>query len=284
MQYSSSFKNHLPILYLVATPIGNLQDFSLRAISVLKEVSLVACEDTRVTGLLLNHFAIQKPLLSCHEHNEQEASQKIIAVLNNGQSVAYLSDAGYPLISDPGHRLVQNVINAGLPVSTIGGSSALLNALAASGLASDHFYFYGFLPIKIGERTQVLNSLKNFPDTLIFYEAPHRIGDTLKSMADVFHDRHFVIARELTKIHEEMIRGNLLEINMLNFSDLRGEMVIIIEGAPQNLKNKDDLHLLDELEKLIKIGISLKQSCEILSVQLDIKKNYLYQLYINRKN
>ena len=283
MEYSSSYKSNLPILYLVATPIGNLQDFSLRAINTLKQVNLIACEDTRVTAKLLNHYEIDKPLLACHEHNEQEASIKIVEILNNGQSVAYLSDAGYPLISDPGHRLVQNVINAGFPVSTIGGSSALLNALAASGLASDHFYFYGFLPVKASERTQVLKSLEQFADTLIFYEAPHRISETLKALAEVFKDRRFVIARELTKIHEEIIRGNLLEVNTINSENLRGEIVIIVEGAPQNISENNDIYLLNEIDKLLKIGLSLKQSCEVLSVQLSKKKNYLYQLYIKEK-
>lgn len=283
MERISSFKNNRPIFYLVASPIGNLDDFSSRAVKILQEVTYIACEDTRVTGKLLQVFHIEKPLISCHEHNEEEASEKIIHLLQNGESVAYLSDAGYPLVSDPGARVVKKVIAHGFPVSTIGGSSAFLNALTASGLPTDHFYFYGFLPSKTKEREEVLKTLVNFPDTIIFYEAPHRIEATMQSLAKVFLDRRFVIGRELTKIHEEMIRGTLDEIDQLDFSLLRGEMVLLIEGAGTHPKDEPIEHLLPTLQELVSLGLPLKKACEITSNLTGVKKNELYQLYLKNK-
>lgn len=283
MERISSFKNNQSVFYLVASPIGNLDDFSSRAVKTLQEVAYIACEDTRVTGKLLQVFHIEKPLISCHEHNEEEVSVNIIRLLQNGKSVAYLSDAGYPLVSDPGARVVKKVIEHGFPVSTIGGSSAFLNALTASGLPTDHFYFYGFLPSKTKEREEVLKTLINFPDTLIFYEAPHRIEATMRSLAKVFLNRRFVIGRELTKIHEEMIRGTLDEIDQLDFSLLRGEMVLLIEGAGTQLKDEPIEHLLPSLQELVSLGLPLKKACEIISNLTGVKKNELYQLYLKNK-
>ncbi|MGI6713913.1 MAG: 16S rRNA (cytidine(1402)-2'-O)-methyltransferase [Bacilli bacterium] len=283
METISSFKTNQPIFYLVATPIGNLDDFSFRAVKILQDVSIIACEDTRVSGKLLKAYQISKPLFACHEHNEEETGEKIVNFLKKGESVAYLSDAGYPLVSDPGARVVRKVIEQGFPVSTIGGSSAFLNALTASGLPADHFCFYGFLPTKTKERDEVLTTLNHFPYTLIFYEAPHRIEETLRALAKVWPHRRFVIGRELTKIHEEMIRGTLNEIDLLNFAKLRGEMVLLVEGAVTTKAEYDTEKLQSALADLIAEGLSLKNACAILSKLTGVKKNELYQLHLKQK-
>src|SRR5580692_742977 len=189
-------------LYLVGTPIGNLEDITFRAVRILKEAELIACEDTRQTRRLLEHYGIGKPTISYHEHNEAERSQELVAKLLNGTTVALVSDAGMPLISDPGYRLVRAAIDSGVRVEAVPGASALLTALAASGLATDSFHFSGFLPAKTGQRLRALEALKNETATLIFYEAPHRIVEALAAVEETLRDRPVVVARELTKIHE----------------------------------------------------------------------------------
>lgn len=281
---SSSFTSKRPLLYLIATPLGNLGDFSARAITTLKDVALVACEDTRVSGKLLMNFDIKKPLISCREHNEEAASIKIIATLQQGASVAYMSDAGYPGISDPGARLVANVLASGFDVSTIGGSSAFLNALVASGLPSDHFYFHGFLPAKANEQKQVLQTLAALPFTLIFYEAPHRAQATLTSLLKSLGPRPAVIARELTKIHEEFIRGSLEELASIPADEFRGEIVLLIGGAEVTAAPIDEDHLINLISEQIKNGQTLKASCALVANVTGTKKNYLYQLFLNKKS
>lgn len=218
-------------LFVVATPIGNLQDLSPRAIEVLQQVDLIACEDTRQTIKLLNRFGIQKPLTSYHEFNEEKKAQEIAGLLAGDSTIAIVSDAGTPAISDPGYRLVRLCRTRGIPVVPIPGPNAALAALSASGLPSDEFVFLGFLPSKKTARRDRLASLSNLTSTLIFYEAPHRIEATLEDMQDVLGDREVSIARELTKIHEEFLFGKL--------SDVRpqvkalGEFVIVVGGATE---------------------------------------------------
>ena len=204
MKRRFSYENG-PTCFLVATPIGNLGDFSSRAIEVLNSVSYIACEDTRTSSALLSRFNIKKPLISYHEHNEQECSNKLIPILKEGNSVAIISDAGYPGISDPGYIIVNHCIEEDIPVSVIPGANAFLPALIASGLKNDHFYFHGFLPSKPSHRKKELESLVNIPVTLIFYESPHRIMDTLNDFNTYFKNRKMCLARELTKKFEEFI-------------------------------------------------------------------------------
>jgi len=206
--------NCLPgILYLISTPIGNLEDITLRALRILREeVTLVACEDTRQTLKLLQHFEIRKPMMACHEHNENARALEIIGILNRGEAVALLSDAGTPLISDPGYRLVGAALAAGIDVVPIPGASAALAALAASGLPTNEFRFIGFLPPKQTARRKALAALAAESATLIAYESPHRILESLSDLADVLGDRKIVLARELTKLHEEFLRGSASEI------------------------------------------------------------------------
>jgi 16S rRNA (cytidine1402-2'-O)-methyltransferase len=221
-------------LYLVATPIGNLEDITLRALRILKEVDQIACEDTRHTLKLLNHFEIQKPLVSYHEHNELTRAPELVLAMENGSSIALVSDAGMPLVSDPGHRLVALAIRHHVPVVPIPGPSALLTALSASGLPNEEFLFLGFLPQRSGERQRALEHLRIEDRTLIFYEAPHRIADTVADALAALGDRPACLAREVTKLHEEFRRGRLSELaDSLEKRPAKGEITLIIGPADQ---------------------------------------------------
>ena len=199
-------------LYLVATPIGNLEDITLRALRVLREVDLIACEDTRHTSKLLQHYEISKRMVSYHEHNERERAAELVNLLQQGARIALVSDAGTPVVSDPGHRLVAACIEKNIPVIPVPGPSAAVAALGAAGLASNEFLFVGFLPSRSGERRRALEGLRTVPQTMVFYEAPHRIAETLADAAELLGPRPAVVARELTKLHEEFARGTLTEL------------------------------------------------------------------------
>jgi 16S rRNA (cytidine1402-2'-O)-methyltransferase len=219
-------------LYLVGTPIGNLEDITLRALRVLKEADVIACEDTRQTQKLLNHYGIQKRLVSYHEHNELTRAPELVIELEQGARVALVSDAGMPLISDPGHRLVGLCLRHGVPVVPIPGPSAFVAALAASGLPADEFHFVGFLPARAGERRRALGRLAGETRTLVFYEAPHRLLEMLRDARDVLGDRPAAIARELTKLHEEIVRDTLDRlVERLKTKPPRGEITLLI-GPP----------------------------------------------------
>jgi 16S rRNA (cytidine1402-2'-O)-methyltransferase len=221
------------VLYLVATPIGNLEDITLRALRILKEVDQIACEDTRHSLKLLNHFGIQKPLISYHEHNEITRAAELVHAMEQGAAIALISDAGMPLVSDPGHRLVALAIRHHIPVVPIPGAAALLAALSASGLPSEEFLFLGFLPARSGERRRALEHLRIEDRTLVFYEAPHRIAETVADAREILGDRLACLARELTKMHEEFRRGRLSELEEeLAERPVKGEITLII-GAPE---------------------------------------------------
>ena len=271
------------ICYLIATPIGNLSDISSRALEILSKVEVVACEDTRNTSLLLSKFGLHKTLISYHEHNEQECSQKLLAMLKNGSSIAIVSDAGYPGISDPGSVIVSHCINQDIPVSIIPGANASLPALIASGLDNKHYYYHGFLPSKPSERKKELELLSSIPVTLIFYESPHRILDTLNDMLNILGDRKVCLCRELTKLHEEFIRGTLNELITLDESTLRGEMVLVVEGSSNVRNDYSEEELIKLVNEELKSGTSLKQACQEVSKITGEKKNKLYQLMINQK-
>jgi len=275
---NKSFDNKTPLLYLVATPIGNLQEMSNRALNVLKEMDVIAAEDTRNTFMLLSQYGIKKELFSLREHNELEASKHVIELLKSGKKVAYVSDAGYPGISDPGYLLVKTAIENGISVSTISGSSAFINALVASGLPTDHFYFYGFLSKKGNDAKKALEDMLEREETLIFYESPHHIEETIKLLHSVFGDRRCVIARELTKLNEEYIRGSLLELTELDFSTLKGEMVILVEGKSQSDNEINDSLIQKRLEFIINKGVSKKAAIEIVSDELKVGKNRVYKI------
>ena len=282
MKRNQSYVNGKPILYLIATPIGNLKEFTPRAVELLKEADYVGCEDTRNSKLLFDHFGITTTLVSCHEHNENEASEQLINHMLDGKKVCYVSDAGYPGISDPGSRLVKKALDNDINVSVVNGSSAFLTALIASGLETDHFYFHGFLASKDSQRENELETMINRKETLIFYESPHRILKTLTSMHKVLGNRKVCLCRELTKKFEEYIRGTLEELITLDESTLKGEMVIIVEGN----KDEESLHVSDEdimayVKSLTSVGISTKDAIKNAANTLKINKNYIYKIIHN---
>lgn len=280
MKRSKSFESDNNLLYLVATPIGNMSEVSSRTISILSNVDVVAAEDTRNTGSLLAKLGINKELFSLREHNENEASEHIIQLIKQGKKVAYVSDAGYPGISDPGYLLVQNALREDIRVSTVSGPCAFINALVASGLETNHFYFHGFLSAKDNEAKKELETLKERKETLIFYESPHRINRMLINLNDVLGNRKAVIARELTKLNEEYIRGNLLELIEIDESTLKGEMVVLVEGN----KNKpiiSDQKIRERVGYYMERGYSKKDAAEMVSQELDVPKNQIKKLIIN---
>ena len=214
-------------LFIVSTPIGNLSEASKRVIDTLNMVDIVACEDTRNTRKLLSHFDIHKPMISYHNFNEDEESYKLIVLLKEGKNIALVSDAGYPLISDPGYILVNKLADEDIKMTVISGPSAGINALVASGLETSHYLFYGFLNAKSSKAKTELEALRAFPYTLIFYEAPHRINKMLNLLYEVYGNRKVCVARELTKLHEEFVRGNLLDVKDKEY---KGEIVVVVEG------------------------------------------------------
>ena len=278
MTRSKPFNNTKPVLYLIATPIGNLKEMSPRALEVLEDMDLIAAEDTRNTYTLLSHYGIKKELFSLREHNENEASNHLINLLKQGKKIAYVSDAGYPGISDPGYLLVKNAINNDIAVSIVSGSSAFINALVASGLPTDHFYFYGFLSKKGNDARRALENLKSKEETLIFYESPHQIKETINLMYEMLGDREAVLARELTKINEEYVRGTLKELNELDFSTIKGEIVVVVSGLPKTEMILDDETIINRLEYYINKGVNKKVAIEIVVDELQVRKNHVYKL------
>jgi len=267
-------------LFIVATPIGNLNEISSRALEVLKSVDVIACEDTRNTIKLLSHFDIHTKLITYHNFNEKESSKGIIKLLKEGKSIALVSDAGYPLISDPGYELVNDVIDEGFNITTISGPNAALNALVASGLKTNHYLFYGFLNSKSSQAKKELESLKDFPYTIIFYEAPHRIEKTIKLMYEVFGDRKAVIARELTKLHEQYYRDTLDKLT--NLKDLKGEIVILVQGYEKKDIQISESELFNKIDILINKGYKTKEAVNQISEEYNISKNTIYNSYLKR--
>ena len=280
MKRTQNFVNNKPTLYLIATPIGNLSEFTPRAIEILKEADYVGCEDTRNSKILFDHFGISTTLISCHEHNENEASEQLISYLLNGKNVCYVSDAGYPGISDPGSRLVKKALDNDINVSVVNGSSAFLTALVASGLETDHFYFHGFLASKESQSDNVLKEMINRKETLIFYESPHRIMKTLVSMQKIFGNRKICLCRELTKKFEEYIRGTLDELVTLDENTLKGEMVVIVEGNKDEISSfVSDEEIMAYVNSLTEVGLSTKDAIKNASSTLKVNKNYIYKLF-----
>ena len=273
-------------LYVVATPIGNMGDISLRALQTLSLCTVIACEDTRMTGQLLARLSIDKPLLSAHQHNEREVAEKIIHRLQEGERIALVSDAGTPAISDPGARIVDAVISAGLRVIPIAGASAAVAAISASGLIADQFHFVGFLPARDKQREAVLDSLKNSTATLVFYEAPHRITETIAAMVRVFEpNRQIVIARELSKVFEQIHRCPLSEATAWLTSDpnhQRGEFVVLIEAAAA--KDNDGLDDAIRVLDILLEECSVSQAAALTSRITGVKKNQLYEIALARTN
>lgn len=273
-----NFDENLHILYLIPTPIGNLEEMNPRAINILKSVLAIGCEDTRVSKQLLANFGISNKLISCHEHNEEMASEELLKYLETG-NIAYVSDAGYPGISDPGHRLVVKALENEFKVSVISGPNAMLNALVGSGLDTSHFYFHGFLASKQSARLKELEDLKHKKETMIFYESPHRITDTLLDLKDVLGNRKACIARELTKRFEEFIREDLNTLASLDANTLKGEMVIVVDGEKEDKQINLDV-VLSYAKELIKNGVNTKLAAKLASEKYNVSKNVIYNAII----
>ena len=271
-------------IYLVATPIGNLEDITLRALRVLKEVDLIAAEDTRNTLKLLNHFEISKPLISYHRHNEEIKVDSLIEKAKQGQNIAVVSDAGTPGISDPGEVIVKEAIKENIEVIPIPGACAAINALIASGLDTTEFAFFGFLPLNKKLRKEKLDEIKNENKTVIIYEAPHKLTNTLQDLKQIVENRNIVLARELTKIHEEFIRGNIDEV-ISKTDSLKGEMIILIEGTIKEERENplNELTLGEHYEFYKSQGLDKKDIIKNIAKDKGVNKNEIYMYFINKK-
>jgi 16S rRNA (cytidine1402-2'-O)-methyltransferase len=272
-------------LFLVSTPIGNLEDITLRAIRVLKEVDLIACEDTRRTRILLSHYGIHTALTSLYDEIERKKGEVLVEKLLDGRSLAYVSDAGTPLISDPGYHLVRLAIEAGIPVVPVPGPSAVITALSIAGMPSDRFAFFGFLPEKAGRRQSFLQKLKTLPMTLVFYESPRRIVDSLKDIRDVLGDRDVAVTRELTKVFEEVIRGRVDElVGKLEAQDIKGEITLLVGGAPGKPEAGDG-----EIEALYREieqqgDFSTRDLAARIARELDLPRKRVYELVLKLRS
>lgn len=272
------------ILYIVATPIGNLEDITLRAIRTLREADVIAAEDTRHTQVLLKHFAINTPLTSFHEHNERAKTAQLVTRLERGESIALVSDAGTPAISDPGYRLVVAAIGAGIRVIPIAGPSALIAALSAAGLPTDGFDFRGFLPARKQERRSKLQELRDGRYTMVFYETPHRLQESLDDVREILGDRRMVLAREVTKLHEEFLRGRISEvIGEVSRREIRGEMTLVIEGCSDSNAASEEA-LVDEIDNLKGEGMRIKEIAEIIGEKYGYSKREIYRLALGKKD
>ncbi|ANB60138.1 16S rRNA (cytidine(1402)-2'-O)-methyltransferase [Anoxybacteroides amylolyticum] len=284
-QQKSFAKESVGTLYIVPTPIGNLEDITLRALRVLKEVDWIAAEDTRQTKKLLNHFEIKTPVISYHEHNKYASGAKIIEWLQEGKNIALVSDAGMPAISDPGYELVAAAIEAKCTVVPLPGANAAVTALVASGLPTEHFYFFGFLDRAKKEKKKQLDALKHVRDTLIFYEAPHRLEDTLLVMQEVLGERKLALCRELTKRFEEFIRGTMSEVmEWVKQREVRGEFCIVVEGAKEYEETTDEwwqpLSIVEHVDYYVQEKhMNTKEAIKQVAVDRNIPKREIYQAY-----
>ena len=273
------------VLYVVATPIGNLDDITLRAINVLKSVDLIAAEDTRHSLKLLNHLDISKPLISYHRHNEEEKTDVILDKIDEGNNIALISDAGTPVISDPGEIIVKKALERNISVIPIPGACAIITALMAAGVNTRNFTFYGFLSINKKIRMKELEQIKNNKSTIILYEAPHKIINTLRDLEEYVGERQIVLARELTKIHEEFIRGNIKEVRA-KLDSPKGEYVIIINEDnffDENLENKINKLTLEEHYKYYeKMGMDKKEIIKKIAKDRGVPKNEIYQQFLEK--
>ncbi|MFC4558539.1 16S rRNA (cytidine(1402)-2'-O)-methyltransferase [Virgibacillus kekensis] len=272
-------------LYVVPTPIGNLEDITFRALKTLKEVSVIAAEDTRNTRKLLTHFEISTPLVSYHEHNKEGREKQLLGRLENGDSIAVVSDAGMPAISDPGYELVQAAVKHDFPVVVLPGANAALCALVGSGLPATEFLFYGFLPRKKKDRLEELERLKGQQATLLFYESPYRLKEMLKSLQESFGDRQATVARELTKRFEEYVRGTIQELIVwADQQELKGEFCVIVEGNDQPHSVEDELwwsniSIIEHVDHYISEGYSSKGAIKQVAMDRKIPKREVYQKY-----
>lgn len=285
MKVTSSFKDQTNGLYIVPTPIGNLEDMTYRAVRILQEADIIAAEDTRQTMKLCNHFEIDTKLVSYHEYNKQVSGERLLEDLLSGKQVALVSDAGMPGISDPGSDLIRLAIAADIPVVVLPGANAALTALVASGLPTERFLYYGFLPRKKKERREALETLRYEQGTLIFYEAPHRLKEMLGGVLEILGDRQLTLARELTKRYEEYIRGSVTEALDWASEEVRGEFVVIVEGTteerPSEIQQEADP--LDQIERYIADGEKPNAALKRVAKERGLDRQALYLSYHESK-
>lgn len=267
--------DNTPTLYLVPTPIGNLDDFTFRGVEILKKVDVIFSEDTRVTLNLLNHFNIKKHLVASHKFNEEKSSAKLLSYLNEGKNVALVTDRGTPLLSDPGNICVKKVVEMGYNVVSLPGATAAIPALTSSSIDSSRFLFYGFLNSKQSKRLKELELLKDVKYTIIFYEAPHRIIDTLNDMKQVFKNRYISISREISKKYEEIYRGTIEEV-MKELNEPKGEFVIVVSGNDEEV-SYDDLSVQDHVDMYVRDGYTLKDAIKKVAKDRNVAKNDIYR-------
>ena len=265
------------VVYIIPTPIGNMDDITFRALNILKEVDVLFCEDTRVTGQLLKHFNISKKMISSHKYNEDNNKEKLLSYLDNGQSVGIVSDRGTPIISDPGYALVKCAIDHNYGVVSLPGATALIPALTSSGIVPQPFLFYGFLNNKKSQRKKELENLKYENTTLIFYEAPHRIVETLKDMLDIMGNRNISISREITKKYEEIYRGSI-ESLIDEIQNIKGEIVIVLEGNKEK-EDYSDIDLVGHVNLYIEKGMKIMDAIKEVAKERSMKKSDVYNIY-----
>lgn len=269
-----------PTLFLVATPIGNLDDITFRAINTLKEVDVIFCEDTRVTQQLLNHFSIKNKLISLHNFNEETVKERVLNYLQENKNVAIVTDRGTPIISDPGYKTVKYVKDNGYNVVSIPGACAMVCAITASGLSSEHFLFYGFLDSKESHQLEELNTLESYDYSIVFYEAPHRLVKTLNNIYKVFGNRNISISKEISKLHEMVFTGTLEEaIN--DIKDPKGEYVLVV--APSLKKVNNDMDIIENVDLYINSGLSMMDAIKKVARERKVAKNIIYKEYIERR-
>ena len=270
-----------PTVYLIPTPIGNMEDITLRAINILKKVEVLFTEDTRVTGLLLNNLNIKKKLISSHKYNEETNFEKILKYLHDGHDVGIVTDRGTPIISDPGYGLTKFVIENGFNLVCLPGATALIPALAVSGLPADKFLFYGFLDSRQSKRRKELENIKLIKETIIFYESPHRIEETLNDMGNILGNRRISISREISKLYEEVYRGNIWEI-LKQGINIKGEFVIVVSGNNEEVIINQNEYL-NEIDVLIKDGVKTNDAIKIVSKKYNLNKSDVYKEYHENK-
>lgn len=271
-----------PSLYLIPTPIGNLDDITVRALKVLSEVDFILCEDTRESSKLLNHFDIKKKLVSCHEYNEEKVKDYVVSELKSGKNIGLITDQGSPIVSDPGFVVVRKVIDEGFNVISLPGATAFVPALTSSGISPSPFLFYGFLQNKEVKLKKELISLQKLPYTLIFYEAPHRIFKTLEAMLEIFGNRKISIHREISKLHEEICRGTIQELIPI-VSELKGEFVLVVDGNYDNV-DYSSISILEHINLYLDDGISEKEAIKIVAKERGVPKSVVYKEYHDNKH
>ena len=269
-------------LYLIPTPIGNLDDITLRSLNLLKEVDVLLCEDTRETSKLLSNYGIKQKLISCHEYNEDKIKSDVVEMIKSGKKVGLVTDQGTPIISDPGYKVVEEAIKNNINVIGLPGATAFVPALISSGISPSKFLFYGFLNSKSSKQKQELDSLKNYPYTMIIYESPHRIEKTLNNMLDILGDRKICLTREISKVYEEIYRGSISQVLEEIKGGIKGEIVIVVDGNKEKV-DYTSISVIEHVKLYLDDGISEKEAIKKVAKERNVAKSIIYKEYHDNK-